>query len=41
MPGVQQDDERIARKTLRNEVPRIQRSIDDQKNDQDKNASQN
>jgi hypothetical protein len=41
VPGVQQDVERIARKTLRNEVPRIQRSVDDQKSDQDKNASQN
>jgi hypothetical protein len=41
MPGVQQDVERIAWKTLWNEVPRIQRSVDDQKSDQDKNASQN
>ncbi len=41
VPGVQQDVERIAGNSLRNEVPRIQRSVDEQKSDQDKNASQN
>jgi enoyl-[acyl-carrier protein] reductase I len=40
VPGVQEDAKRITRKLPRREVPRVQRSVDDQDDGEDKNAAQ-